>query len=71
MIKKPKTSTKQLIGELKQKQKYSNAIEKQSIKSTTAAVVGMNGSENLAIKRDVSVKHLVSITSDDAQSHAC
>lgn len=39
-----------------QKQKYSNAIEKQSIKSTA-----MNGAGYLGIRRDTSVKHLVSI----------
>lgn len=40
-----------------QKQKYSNAIEKQSIKSTA---VRLNGSSYLGVQRDVSVKHLVS-----------
>lgn len=43
-----------------QKQKYSNAIEKQSIKTTT----GMNGAWQLGIRKDTSVKHLVS--SDDS-----
>lgn len=43
---------------LEQKQKYSNAIEKQSMKSTTAA--GLNGSSHLGIRKDISVKHLVS-----------
>lgn len=46
----------ELIGR-EQKQKYSNAIEKQSIKSTA---VGTNGPGYLAVRNDISVKHLVS-----------
>lgn len=40
-----------------QKQKYSNAIEKQS---TKLSAVGMNDSGYLGISKDISVKHLVS-----------
>lgn len=40
-----------------QKQKYSNAIEKQSIK---LSAVGMSGPGYLAVRNDISVKHLVS-----------
>lgn len=43
---------------IEQKQKYSNAIEKQSIQPPPS--VAMNGSGFLGINRDISVKHLVS-----------
>lgn len=39
----------------KQKQKFSNAVERQSMKSA------MNSSGHLDIRKDISVKHLVSL----------
>lgn len=44
---------------IEQKQKYSNAIEKQSVKP---AAVTMSGPGHLSIRKDISVKHLVSTT---------
>jgi hypothetical protein len=45
-----------------QKQKYSNAIEKQS--SSRSNSVTMNGVGYLGIRKDMSVKNLVSTASD-------